>query len=288
MAIRHGFESDNLIGRVLNHLAGIGQKIKEKYNYIVNYEAYARQKMTKVQTESKQQIRVVARKVANYLDEQSHYLTLRRKITKQAEELKVGASNLKEFKALYSQSVLRDKNAHEVWTKHSNQWPDVQILNAHKTDIHRASERYERHLLIAEFAEYKSSMPLPERLIQRSRIIDLEQDKTHVMQLASQFNKKSSELFQQIKSAQKFCRQSVLNQLKKDYPLLVEFDKLFNERSPMIGFKAEQLDKLLLAKAHEITKDKCLYAQLQRDLPNFAHSIFMKIKNQCLDIDREH
>ncbi|MGC1183140.1 hypothetical protein [Legionella sp.] len=50
-------------------MAGIGNTIKEKYNYIVNYEAYARQKMAETRLESKQQIRHVAKKMADYLEE---------------------------------------------------------------------------------------------------------------------------------------------------------------------------------------------------------------------------
>ena len=39
-AIRAGLNPDKLVGKVINHLAGIGHKIKEGFNYIVNYEAH--------------------------------------------------------------------------------------------------------------------------------------------------------------------------------------------------------------------------------------------------------
>ena len=287
LAIRHGFESDSLAGRVINHLAGLGQKIKEKYNYIVNYEAYIRQKMAKSSIESKTQFSVVARKVANYLDEQSQYLSLRRKVTKQAEELNVEASSLKGFKGLYNQSVVRDKKAYAIWTKHSEQLADVQFLSLHQKDIRKASERHERYLVIAELAEHEISTPLSEKLSQRSGIIDLDQDKIHIKQLASQFNKKSSELLQQIEGAQRSCRQLVFNQLKKNHQLLFDYDQLFTEHSKVSGFKAEQLDKLLLIKSREIIKNKALYAQLQNDLPNFAHSLMSRIKNHDLGLGKE-
>ncbi|HHT9706120.1 Ti-type conjugative transfer relaxase TraA [Legionella pneumophila serogroup 8] len=38
-AIRAGFDSDSLISRALNHIVGVGHKIKQAYNFIVNYEA---------------------------------------------------------------------------------------------------------------------------------------------------------------------------------------------------------------------------------------------------------
>ena len=39
-AIRAGFNPDKLVGKVINHLAGIGHKIKDRFNYVVNYEAH--------------------------------------------------------------------------------------------------------------------------------------------------------------------------------------------------------------------------------------------------------
>ncbi len=39
-ATRCGFNPDKLVGRALNQLAGVGHKIKQRYNFIVNYEAY--------------------------------------------------------------------------------------------------------------------------------------------------------------------------------------------------------------------------------------------------------
>ncbi|MFO9453196.1 Ti-type conjugative transfer relaxase TraA [Legionella pneumophila serogroup 1] len=39
-ATRAGFDSDSLISRAVNHIVGVGHKIKQSYNYIVNYEAY--------------------------------------------------------------------------------------------------------------------------------------------------------------------------------------------------------------------------------------------------------
>ncbi|HAT9397994.1 TPA: Ti-type conjugative transfer relaxase TraA [Legionella pneumophila subsp. pneumophila] len=39
-ASRAGFDSDSLIGKAVNHIAGVGHKIKQAYNFIVNYEAY--------------------------------------------------------------------------------------------------------------------------------------------------------------------------------------------------------------------------------------------------------
>ncbi len=39
-ATRSGFDSDSLIGRAVNHIVGVGHKIKRAYNFIVHYESY--------------------------------------------------------------------------------------------------------------------------------------------------------------------------------------------------------------------------------------------------------
>jgi Ti-type conjugative transfer relaxase TraA len=287
LAIRNGFESDSLIGRVINHLAGLGEKIKEKYNYIVHYEAYARHKMVKAQHESKQQIRNVAQKVAAYLDEQSHYSALRNNVIKQEKLRQAVPSTVIDFKSLYEQSLVRDKKAYVIWTEHQEQLSDSQLLIRHKEGIQKAAKRHERYLIITDFAKQNAALPLSEKLIQDSDKIDWRQDKIHIMQLAPQFNKSSKELWSQIQNAQRLSKKRVFDQLKKDHPILLEFEKLFKERSKLTGLKAEQLDKLYLMKVHEITTDKTLYTHLQRDFPNLAQSL-LKIKNHGLGIEREN
>ncbi|KTD65373.1 Ti-type conjugative transfer relaxase TraA [Legionella spiritensis] len=39
-ATRCGFDPDKLIGRVVNHLAGVASNIKDKYHYVLNYESH--------------------------------------------------------------------------------------------------------------------------------------------------------------------------------------------------------------------------------------------------------
>jgi hypothetical protein len=58
-------------------------------------------------------------------------------------------------------------------------------------------------------------------------------------------------------------------------------------RSKVMGFKAEQLDKLLVVKACEIIKDTGLYPQLQRILPKFVQSLALRIKSHGLGVGRK-
>ncbi|AOU32774.1 TPA: Ti-type conjugative transfer relaxase TraA [Legionella pneumophila subsp. pneumophila] len=60
-ATRAGFNPDQLIGRVLNHIAGVGHKIKNAFNYVVHYEAYLLKAGQQDQLHSIERARIYAR-----------------------------------------------------------------------------------------------------------------------------------------------------------------------------------------------------------------------------------
>ncbi len=109
----------------------------------------------------------------------------------------------------------------------------------------------------------------------------------HIIQLALQFNKKPSELFQTIKNEQEKHRKMLFNQLKKDNPILSDFDKLFSIRNMATGFDDDKLDNLLSIKANQIMLDKKLYSLLQKDNPQFARLLLKKSKIHNLEMCRE-
>ncbi|HFD2380504.1 TPA: Ti-type conjugative transfer relaxase TraA [Legionella pneumophila] len=67
-ATRAGFNPDQLIGRVLNHIAGMGHKIKHTFNYLVNYEAYLVDCHKKGFIEGKTKLRSNAKETADIQD----------------------------------------------------------------------------------------------------------------------------------------------------------------------------------------------------------------------------
>ncbi|CAM2746600.1 TPA: Ti-type conjugative transfer relaxase TraA [Legionella pneumophila] len=67
-ATRAGFNPDQLIGRVLNHIAGVGHKIKSAYNYVVHYEAYLLNAGEQNQLQSIVQARIYAKQEALKID----------------------------------------------------------------------------------------------------------------------------------------------------------------------------------------------------------------------------
>jgi len=70
-AIRAGFNPDKLVGRVVNHLAGVGHKIRDGFNYVVNYERYLLGDQLKLRAQDKTIVRSVAKKEADALDGQN-------------------------------------------------------------------------------------------------------------------------------------------------------------------------------------------------------------------------
>ncbi|HBP6869999.1 TPA: Ti-type conjugative transfer relaxase TraA [Legionella pneumophila] len=67
-ATRAGFDSDSLISRAVNHIVGVGHKIKQAYNYIVNYEAYLLNARHQEQFQDSMQARAYAKKEALRFD----------------------------------------------------------------------------------------------------------------------------------------------------------------------------------------------------------------------------
>ncbi|MFO9478538.1 Ti-type conjugative transfer relaxase TraA [Legionella pneumophila serogroup 1] len=73
-ATRAGFNPDQLIGRAINHIAGVGHKIKHAFNYVVNYEAYLVDCQLRGLQDDKTGLRVKAKLAAERLDSSNHEL----------------------------------------------------------------------------------------------------------------------------------------------------------------------------------------------------------------------
>ncbi|HAU1108895.1 TPA: Ti-type conjugative transfer relaxase TraA [Legionella pneumophila] len=69
-ATRAGFDSDSLISRAVNHIVGVGHKIKQAYNFIVNYEAYLLKARHQEQFQDSSQARIYAKQEALKIDKQ--------------------------------------------------------------------------------------------------------------------------------------------------------------------------------------------------------------------------
>ncbi|HFR4744750.1 TPA: Ti-type conjugative transfer relaxase TraA [Legionella pneumophila] len=75
-ATRIGFNPDQLIGRVLNHIAGVGHKIKSAFNYVVHYEAYLVDGQLQGAHDEKANLRAKAKMAADRHDRPTQELTV--------------------------------------------------------------------------------------------------------------------------------------------------------------------------------------------------------------------
>ncbi|HHW3676492.1 TPA: Ti-type conjugative transfer relaxase TraA [Legionella pneumophila] len=70
-ATRVGFDSDSLISRALIHIVGVGHKIKQAYNFIVNYEAYLLKTGQQGKLKDIGQVRIDAQQEATKFDKKA-------------------------------------------------------------------------------------------------------------------------------------------------------------------------------------------------------------------------
>lgn len=282
-AIRAGFDPDKMLGRALNRLAGFGHEVKNKWNYLVNYEAYLKTQTSQIALSERQALRAIAKEVAGYLDEKSALSQRIALLEKEAKKRGVDKSTLPGFEALYQQSLVRDKRAHDLTAVFGVQLDKLNTMTKAVEGIKRDTARFERYQSLKVLAELPPDILPTDVLLEQAAKVDLKKDYVHLVRLAAQYGKPVNGFYAQIERLQKAHRQTVFDALKLAHPVLNEYDNLYVERSRATGFKASQLDRALLSKAQAIAGNKGLYEKLQRDLPAFAKSLALRIKAHGLD-----
>lgn len=286
-AIRCGFEPDSLIGRAINRIAGVANQVKEKWNYLVRYEAYLKASDVQHRVAERESLRAVASVIAGYMDEKSTLSKYIASLKKDAKQQGIELSTMPAFEDVYKRSLARDKHAHDLLSSHGHDFEKLKGMTAVLDAIKHDAARYERYLTIQSIATLPPTANLPEVLIAKAFAVDLKKDYVHMVRLAAEHNKPVSSLYQKVDVLQKTYRQMLFNELKKEHPILNEYDKLFNEGQKAYGFKREQLNRALLITARTIVGDRLLYDRLQRDLPKFAKSLATRVREHGKDRDIE-
>jgi Ti-type conjugative transfer relaxase TraA len=287
-AIRAGFDPDKMIGRALNHIVGLGHTIKTTWNYLVNYESYLKEANVNVKIADRQVLRAVAKDVAGYLDEKYILNKDLSKLKKEAKVKQIDEASLPQFETIYERSIARDKRAYELMRLHETNVDKLPRMARAIEGLKQESIRYERYMAVQTFAEVPVHTPLSRELMAQASKIDLIKDYVHIHRLSDKYGKTPTILYQQIDGAQKAHKRVIFEQLKKEYPILNDYDVLVNERRKVSGFKGEQLDKALVAKAREIMGNNALYERLQQELPKMSTSLAIRIKANGKDKDIEH
>lgn len=170
-----------------------------------------------------------------------------------------------------------NRQAHAIMTSHTPKFEKLVGMTSVVDIIKQDAARYERYLAIKMIA-MSSDLKPTDTLITESTKVDLKKDYMHVVRLASKHSMPVSSLYQKIETLQKAHHQIILNQLKKEYPILVGYDQLLNEYRTTSGYKREQINRALFTKASEIIDNKPLYERLQRDLPKLSISLTTRMK----------
>jgi len=289
-AIRAGFDSDKMLGRALNHMAGIGHKIKEKWNYVVNFEAYIKQRDVAYQLEDKQARRVMAKEVADYMDLQSSVSKAHSANAREAQALGVEKYTLPSFDALYEMGLGRDKKGYALWTKHAEELTGVNIHKFKPENIEKAAQRYDHYLTVKAIAESIAKTPHEQTaLSQKSSIIDLDADYACIKREAAKNNLKPQVLCDRIEEYQKVHRLALYDIIKEEYPVVARYEALLVEQKSLTGYASEKMDQMLLTTAKTIVADKVLHEKIKQQLPKLADRLKTRIeyeREKGRDIDR--
>jgi Ti-type conjugative transfer relaxase TraA len=285
-AIRSGFDPDKLIGRALNHMAGMGHKIKEKFNYVVNYEAFIKQRRTQTLEDNKRELRDMAKEASNYLDIQSKGAKLYRALERESREKGVNMESLSAFDELYAVSRVRDKQGHELWTKYGDKLDGIKIGYLETQHVKLTSDNHERYTAVVSIAKIKAeNLEVTPELMETLNQVDIQKDFGHIQRQADANFIKPSDLKSFINDKQQSYRFKLHEQLKETHPILAEYESKLYAREKSRGFRAETLDKELLDIAKAIKADKKLHPYIKQHLPGVSKGLSNRIER---GLDRGH
>ena len=278
-AIRSGFDPDRLIGRAINHMAGMGNKIKEKFNYVVNYEAFIKQRRAQTRDDNKRELRSMAKEASNYLDIQSKGAKLYRALERESREKGVDIESLADFEGLYAVSRVRDKQGHELWTKYGDKLDGIKIGYLETRHVKLTSDNHERYTAVVSIAKIKAeNLEINPELMEALNKVNLQKDYGHVIRQAEANHIKPSDLKSFINDKQQSYRFKLHEQLKETHPILAEYESKLYARENARGYRAETLDKELLDIAKSIKSDKKLNPYLKQHLPGISKGLNNRIE----------
>lgn len=272
-AMRAGFDSEGLVGKAINYITKTAHNIKDKWNYIVNYEAYLKANEVKTKVAQRQVQRSVAQQVAGLMDEASD---LRQQFKRFEKEIAPKGTNhleLPQYEVLYKRSLLRDKQAAQLVKTHKETLD--KMVHTPKTidSIKAYAKRYERYEAIQALANSSMTDKVPEQIIKQAAEIDFEKDYPHILRLASKHNKTPESFIKQIKQVQEQHKLQVWVKLREMHPVLAEYEDLTQQSVQTRGYRGEQLSKSLHAVAAVIMGNKQLMNTLKQELPTVALKI---------------
>ena len=285
-AMRVGFDSDSLIGKAIHYIAQATTTIKDKWNYIVNYEAYLHAQGMKEKMTEQQAMRSAARSVANFMDEAKDLKQQFRRLDKEAKQQNLKPHQLPEFDALYTRSLARDKEASTLLASQRESIDKMPKSSNFLETIQSYSERHERYQTIDSIAKSFSDKNMSSSLNKLASKINLSKDYPHIVHLASQHNIGADALSKKIQTFQQQSKQQAWINLCKDQPVLSEFEKLAQQRTKAQGYQNEKYQKAIQIIAAQITNNPSLMNQLKQEHPEIMNRLL--VETHSLKHDRSY
>jgi len=291
-AIRSGFDPDKLVGRALNHMAGMGNKIKEKFNYVVNFDAFVKQRSAQTRDDNKRELRDMAKEAANYLDIQSKGAKLHRALERESREKGVNMESLPAFEELYAVSRVRDKQGHKLWTKYGDKLEGIKIGYLEAQHVKLTSGYHERYTAVVSVAKVKAdNLEVTPELMKTLNKVDVQNDYGHIRRQAEVHNTSPEALTNFINDTQQSYRRNLYAELQQENPILAEYESMRVLRTKVVGYRAEILDKELFDMARTIKADKKIDSYLKQHLPGISMKLNGYIergqdRGRGFDIDR--
>ena len=102
-ATQAGFDPDTLIGKAVNHIAGVGHKVKQAYNFVVDFETFLLVEKRQEQWQDIQQSRSIAKQKALEADSIASLVKEQKKADKPGSHLKKDMPQIDELVQLIEQ-----------------------------------------------------------------------------------------------------------------------------------------------------------------------------------------
>lgn len=117
-AIRRGFDPDGIIGRFIDRVTDFKQSIKDKWLFVVNYEAYLQSQSHRDHLRTRQEQRTMARHVAAYVDLQRSVWLQWRQLKKESHSYS-HVSEHPHYSRYYQERSERNRLAHTLYQERS-------------------------------------------------------------------------------------------------------------------------------------------------------------------------
>lgn len=277
-AIRSGFDPDSLAGKAIHYIAKAASTLKDKWSYLVNYEAYLHIQGVKEKIEGQAIIRTAARSVASFLDEAKHLRQQFGQLEKEALKQNLKPQQLPEFNVLYMQSLARDEKASILLASLPESIQKISKSPHVIEKIEQYSARYNRYQTIEAIAKSCTDKNIASSLDKYVSQISLSRDYPHIAYLASQQRINSKALCKKIQTLQAQHQKQAWMTLCKTSPMLSHYEKLVQQLDKAQGYRKEQLQKAIQKTVDCIRSDSLLFNQVTQKFPQIAKKFLTPVR----------